>query len=136
MLLSVILILTSCNQSSPGSYDTSSSSSYQDTKLTLEEKEKQDPLSFLSTDGTYRENLVGQWVLEGTVTNHATIAKYKDVVLTVKFYSKTKTLLGSEKHSIYEYFSAGRTKSFKIKTFGYRGTKSIGWDISRASNAN
>lgn len=102
----------------------------------MEEKEKRNPTSFLSTDGTYRKNLMGEWVLEGTISNSATIATYKDVVLEIKFYSKTKTLLGTEKEAIYEYFPAGQRKSFKIKTYGYKGTKSIGWDIIRASAAN
>lgn len=126
--------LTNCNSGSSGSYDTEPS--YQETKMSLEEKEKRNPTSFLSSDGTYRKNLVGEWVLEGTISNSATIATYKDVVLEIRFYSKTKTLLGTEKEAIYEYFPAGRTKNFKIKTFGYKGTTSIGWDIVNASAGN
>ena len=129
--LSIVLIvltlgLTSCN----------SGSSYQETKMTLEDKEKQNPTAFLSTDGTYRINLLDEWVLEGTISNSATIATYKDVVLNVAFYSKTETHLGSERHTIYEYFSAGQTKNFKIKTFGYKGTNSIGWSIESASSSD
>ena len=128
------LALTSCNSSSSGSYDTGSS--YQETKMTLEDKEKQNPTSFLSTDGTYRKNLLGEWVLEGTISNSATIATYKDVVLEIYYYSQTETHLGTEKESIYEYFPAGKTKNFKIKTYGYKGTKTIGWDIVSASAAD
>ncbi|MCK4664130.1 MAG: hypothetical protein KAT68_14780 [Bacteroidales bacterium] len=131
MTFSIVLIvltlgLTSCN----------SGSSYQETKMTLEDKEKQNPTAFLLTDGTYRINLLGEWVLEGTISNSATIATYKDVVLKVDFYSKTETHLGSERHAIYEYFSAGQTKNFKIKTFGYKGTNSISWSIESALSAD
>jgi hypothetical protein len=126
--------LTSCNSGPSGSYDTGSS--YQETKMTLEDKEKQNPTSFLSTDGTYRKNLMGEWVLEGTISNSATIATYKDVVLEIHFYSKTETHLGTEKKAIYEYFPAGQTKNFKIKTYGYQGTKTIGWNVVSASAAD
>ena len=114
--------LTSCNSGSSGSYD--SGSSYQETKMTLEDKEKQNPTSFLSTDGTYRKNLLGEWVLEGTISNSATIATYKDVVLEINFYSQTETHLGTEEEAIYEYFPAGKTKNFKIKTW-LNGAKKI-----------
>lgn len=134
VLTVLTLGLTNCNSGSSDNYDTGSS--YQETKMTLEEKEKQNPTSFLSTDGTYRKNLMGEWVLEGSISNSATIATYKDVVLEISFYSKTKTLLGTEKEAVYEYFPAGQSKSFKIKTYGYKGTSSIGWNILSASAAN
>jgi hypothetical protein len=134
VLTALTLGLTNCNSGSSGNYDTGSS--YQETKMTLEEKEKQNPTSFLSTDGTYRKNLMSEWVLEGTISNSATIATYKDVVLEISFYSKTKTLLGTEKEAIYEFFPAGQRKTFKIKTFGYKGTNSIGWEIISAAAAN
>lgn len=130
----VTLGLTNCNSSSSDGYDTGSS--YEETKMTLEEKEKQSPISFLSTDGTYRVNLIGEWVLEGNISNSATIATYKDVILEISFYSKTNTLLGTEQEAVYEYFPAGQKKAFKIKTYGYKGTKSIGWNIIGASSAN
>lgn len=130
----VLAVLTFGLTSCESGYGTGSS--YQETKITLEEKENRNPTSFLSTDGTYRENLLGEWVLEGSISNTATIATYKDVVLEIHFFSKTKTHLGTEKEVLYEYFPAGQTKNFKIKTYGYKGTNSIGWDIVSASIAN
>lgn len=127
----LIVFVTSCNYSS--SKDYKDSPTYEVTKMSMEEQEKLNPVSFLSTDGTYRKNLLGKWVLEGTISNSATIATYKDVVLNVHFYSKTKTHLGTEKHVIYEFFLAGKAKSFKIKTMGYKGASTVGWDIKSAS---
>ena len=132
----LVVLLANCDSRSSDYRGRSSGSSYQATKITLEEKEKRSPTSFLSSEGTYKKNFFGEWVLEGTISNSATIAKYKDVVLNVHFYSKTKTLLGTQSHTIYEYFPAGRSKSFKIKTMGYKGTKSVGWDLVRASSSN
>ena len=129
----VILIngLISCDSGSSLNYDTSPS--YEQTKMSLEDTELQNPTSFLSSDGTYRKNLMGEWVLEGKISNSATIATYKDVVLTVRFYSKTKTLLGTERQPVYDYFPAGKSKRFKIKTYGYKGTNTIGWEVTDAT---
>ena len=111
-------------------------SSYQETKMSLEEQEKFNPLSFLNTKGTYRKNMIGEWVVDGTISNNATIATYKDVVIEITFYSKTNSLLGTEKKTIYEYFPAGKTIRFKLKTYGYQGTKEINWNIVNAIAAN
>lgn len=133
-LLSLSFLLSNCNSGSSNSYD--SAVTYQEAKMSLEDQEKQSPTQFLTTDGTYRSNLIGEWVLEGTVTNTATVAKYKDVVLIVEFLSKTGTLLGTENHAIYEFFPAGKTKRFKIKTAGYQGTSKVNWSIESATAAD
>lgn len=134
IIIGAVIGLNCCGSNSTNDFNTETGSSYQETKMTLEEQERANPMAFLSTDGTYKKNLLGEWVLNGTVSNSATVATYKDVVLEVHFYSKTKSLIGTEKHSLYEYFVAGKTKSFKIKTFGYKGTSSIGWDIISAKS--
>lgn len=93
-------------------------------------------MNFLKSDGTYRENLVGKFVLEGNVTNSASAITYKDVTLQISFYSSTQTLLGTEEQTIYEYFPPGQSVSFKFKTFGFQDTKSIGWQVIKATPAN
>ena len=125
--------LKSCHSDSSSAGYSNSRHSYQSTKMSLEEQEKGNPLSFLSCDGTYRKNLLGEWVLEGTISSSASVAEYKDVVLEVHFYSKTNTDLGTEYHTVYEYFPPGKSKRFKIKTYGYKGAKKVGWNVSGAS---
>lgn len=111
-------------------------SSYEDAKLTLEQQENLYPLSFITTDGTYRKNLIGEWVMEGSVTSTAAVANYKDVVLTINYYSKTNTLIGSEHHTLYEYLTPGNSLKYKIKSYGYRGTSSVGIEIEDAIAAD
>ncbi|GAA0876563.1 hypothetical protein GCM10009118_29730 [Wandonia haliotis] len=135
-VVSLVLVSTfmSCGSESSSSMYSNEEVSYQETKVTLEDQEKTSPLRFLTDDGTYRKNLLGEWVLEGSILNSAKIATYKDVVLEVRYYSKTNTLLGTERHTIYEFFPAGSSKRYKIKTNGFKGTKKLGWDIISASN--
>ena len=105
---------------------------YEEARLTLEQQETLYPTTFLTVDGTYRKNLIGEWVMVGTVGSSATIATYKDVVLTISYYSKTQTLLGTETQTIYDYFTPGNQVKFKLKSFGYKGAKSIGLAVSNA----
>lgn len=116
-----------CHSStSPGNF---SPPSYQEQKLSIEEHEKQNPLHFLSSGGEYRKNMLGRFVLDGTIVNSATVATYKDVVIEISFYSKTETLLGTKQHSFYEYYPPGSTKTFQLKLDGFEGTAKLGWEV-------
>jgi len=101
--------------------------------MSLEETEKASPIEFLKARGTYRQNIIAQWVLEGTISNTASLAKYKDVVLKIVYYSKTQTKIGSEEKTLFEYFKPNTQQSFKIKTAGFEGTSSIGFEIISAN---
>jgi len=133
--------LLGCSNGSGDSSSTSSGSmdyieekqSYEEAKMSVEDHEAMDPVSFIETDGTYRSNLIGEWVMEGTVSSKATAATYKDIEINFKFYSKTKTLIGDETHVLYEFLKPGSSIPFKIKSNGYRGTSSIGWSVSGAN---
>ena len=122
-----LFLFTSCDSNS--SYEPT----HEDIKISLEETEKSSPTEFLKANVTYRQNLVDQWVLEGTVSNTASLAKYKDVVLRIVYYSKTQTEIGSEEKTLFEYFKPNNQQSFKIKTAGFEGTTSIGFEVISAS---
>lgn len=110
--------------------------SYQDVKETLEDKELNNPLSFLEESATYRKNLLGEFVIEGKIINLATIATFKDAVIEVTYYSRTNTYLGSEHFTIFEYFKPKSKTPFKIKSLGYRGANSVKWEIISAKAAS
>jgi hypothetical protein len=127
--VAAIALLMACNNDSDASAQYSTSQSYESQKMSLEEQEKTDPLEFLSAEGTYRQNLIDQWVLEGHIVNAASVATYKDAVLKITYYSATETELGSEEKTIYEYFQPGSKHSFKIKANGYEGTASVNFEV-------
>ncbi len=122
------VLLTSCNNGG------SSSSSYQDKKMSLEDQEKQNPTEFLSASGTYHPTLFGNKMkINGTVTNKATIATYKDVTVKVRYISKTDSDIGSGEYTIYDFFPPNQTKEFEIKIEVPNGTEKLGWDVVSAS---
>lgn len=128
-----LLTITSCGHSGGSSSDTSSSGSYQEKVMSVEEIERSQPTTFLTADGTYNENFWGDKLkVHGKITNSATVASYKDAVVRVTYYSKTKTELGSKEYTIYEVFSPHSTKTFELKIDNYKDVNSIGWDVISA----
>jgi len=102
---------------------------YKITKQQLLKKEQKDPAAFLSISGHNKKNIVGQTVVKGTLINKASVAVFKDVDIKLSFYSKTKTVLETDKETIYEILEPGESKSFKTKYFAPKGTDSVGLQV-------
>lgn len=67
----------------------SSSSTYQESIMTIQEIEAASPLNYLQADGTYRENFIGDKIkIDGSIANTATVTTYKDVSVRVNFIVK------------------------------------------------
>lgn len=99
----------------------------------LSTKEGRNPKNYLSVDYdlTYKV-LSGQDKITGTIYNTATMATFKDVVITVSYSTETSTNLGKENYVIYDYVYPGSTVPFTIKTYSPQGTKKIGVTIKSA----
>jgi hypothetical protein len=124
------------NQNSNGGSSTyeTPAETYQEKVMTVEEIEKSQPTNFLTADGNYNENFWGTKLkVHGTITNKATVATYKDAVVKVTYYSKTKTELGSQEYTIYETFPPTSARNFELKIENYKDVNSIGWDVVNAS---
>lgn len=105
---------------------------YEQTKETLGETEKKNPNRFLTVEGHDRKNLIGQRVINGIVSNKATVASYKDVDIELSFFSKTGALLEKDHEVVYETIAPGGTASFKTKYFAPKGTDSVAMKIVTA----
>jgi major membrane immunogen (membrane-anchored lipoprotein) len=132
--ISVSLILFSCSESD-SKKAANEKESYEATKESLQDKEAKNPASFLSVSGHDRNNLLGQTVVKGTITNKATVASYKDVDVKLDFYSKTGTLLETDKETVYEIIPPGQSKDFKTKYFAPKGTDSVALTVTAAKIA-
>lgn len=134
-LLSIITIFFfSCNESD-SKKAANEKDSYEKTKESLQKKEIQSPENFLMVAGHDRHNLLGQMVVKGTIINKATVAVYKDVDVKLEFYSKTGTLLETDKETVYEIIAPGQSKNFKTKYFAPKGTDSVALAITGAKVA-
>ncbi|MDB5199736.1 MAG: hypothetical protein JWO92_1699 [Chitinophagaceae bacterium] len=131
--LLVSIILFSCSESDNKKAE-KEKDSYQATKENLQDKETKNPQNFLVVSGHDRHNLLGQTVVKGTITNKATVASYKDVDVKLDFYSKTGTLLETDKETVYEIIGPGQSKNFKTKYFAPKGTDSVALAVTAAKN--
>ncbi len=131
ILISVCFVMYACSNNDTSSTD-SEKDSYEKTKESLLEKEQKSPQKFLIISGNDKHNLVGQTVVKATITNKASIASYKDVDIQLDFYSKTGTLLETDKETVYEIIGPGESKSFKTKYFAPKGTDSVSLKILSA----
>ena len=105
---------------------------YENSKITIEEVEKKNPERFLSVSGKDKHNLIGQTVVKGTISNKATVVAYKDVVVSISFFSKTGALLEEDEEVIYETVKPGTSINFKSKYFAPKGTDNITMKIKNA----
>lgn len=107
---------------------------YQEKVMTVEEIERSQPTNFLTADGNYNENFWGDKLkVHGVITNAATVATYKDAVVRVTYYSKTKTELGNKDYTIYETFPPHSTTKFELKIENYKDVNTIGLDVIQAT---
>ena len=120
LVIATLLIFYSCGnqQKSP-----------EQLKIELATLEKSQPQIYLSVgESTMKQNEVKKaglftdakydgWLVEGVINSSATIAKFKDIVLTIQLYSQTETLLDEKDYIIYEFFEPNSSKPFSIKIY-------------------
>jgi len=96
----------------------------------LLKKEQSSPTTYLRGSGTLQENITQQpdlfhhtekdgYIIRGYVRNNATLARYKDVVILINYYTKTRTLLGSKEFFIPDYFNPRSTTNFGRQVRGF-----------------
>lgn len=89
---------------------------YKEKEMTIEEIEHSTPTNFLIAEANYNKNFFGNKLkIRGIITNNATIATYKDVVIRVTYFSKTETELGSVDQILYEKFPPNSKTNFELK---------------------
>jgi hypothetical protein len=123
LLFSVLLL--ACNSENA----VKEKESYDSTKMQLLKKEEKNPITFIVVKGNSKKNIVGQTVVKGTLANKASIATFKDVIIKLDFYSKTRALLETDKEIIFQILNPGESQGFKTKYFAPKGTDSVGLQV-------
>ncbi|MDE3235659.1 MAG: hypothetical protein KGO81_06875 [Bacteroidota bacterium] len=105
--------------------------SYQEQKISLAEKEKQSPKTFLRLSGDDHKNLWGKTVYKGIIKNTATISSYKEIRVKLLYFKQGKEVANHE-----EFFdkpiAPNDEFSFKAKYKTPSGTDSVAAYIMRA----
>ena len=128
-----VAVITKINSSSSGSTYTDPQT-YQEKVMTVEEIERSQPTNFLTADGNYNTNFWGDKIkVHGVIKSTATAASYKDAVVRVTYYSKTKTELGTKEYTIYDNFPPHSEVKFELKIDNYKDVNTIGWEVIQAT---
>jgi hypothetical protein len=114
-LLPLSLLMFSC-QADPEETNALEDGSYDANKESMKDAEQTDPMSFLTVDATCDKNMMGNWVLEGTISSSASVVTYHDFEFKLDFYDKDQTAVGSESLFLEESLLPGSTLDFKLKT--------------------
>ena len=131
--LFILILFASCNNNngySGGGYLSSNSNtqkSPEELKRELKMQEHSAPLTYLSVTGTtmtpnkirdaglFHGAEYDGYMVEGTVRSTATLARFKDAVITLQFLSQTQTVVDSKDYVIYEFFEPNSSKHFSFK---------------------
>lgn len=129
-IIATLFIIFSCHSASSANDYTEVSGTVtektaEEIKAELAQKERQSPLEYLKATGKFRENLIGEIVLEGRIDNTATIAGFKDIVIEANFLAASGTVLGTKEFTRYELLGPGFGVTFKFKAFAPDQTKSV-----------
>jgi hypothetical protein len=118
-LFSLCLLVYSCDDSSAGSSIFSSTpreKTADEIRAELKQKEQQEFYKYIAAKSSMRKNLIGETVLEGTISNLAALSSFKDIVFEITFISKTGTEIDIQNHIVHELIGPQKLIRFKIKT--------------------
>ena len=140
--LVAVLFITSCQSSSSNKDNYTAGSAIvtepikektiEEIKEELAQKERQNPGEYLKTTGRFKENLIGETVLEGRIDNTATMANFKDIVIEATFLAASGTVLGTKEFTRYELVGHGYGVTFKYKTIAPDQTNSVALRVIKA----
>ena len=127
-ILSLPLMLLACNSAN----NQRPPAKYEEKKASLEEMERDSPLKFLKITGSHHGNLLNQKVVEGEITNKATLVSYRNIQVQVSFHDKDGAVIDKEKEILDDVIKPGATNDFKIKNSHIKGANSVTLDITGA----
>lgn len=98
---------------------------YEEAKVSIQEKESKNPEQFLSVTSFDRKNWIGKKVITGVVHNRATVCTYRDVDLKLIFLNKEGEVLKEGNETIKDFLSPGQSKNFKFRYSAPKATDDI-----------
>lgn len=147
IVLAGSILMTSCNNSrnqtsaeaavpnnfeNPTSAEVSVPKTPEELKMELNQQELSDPTHYLIAKATMSENRIKTreaglfreaeystdgYNIEGTIKNSASVARFKDVILTVQFLSKTGTVIEEAEYPFYEFYEPNSTTPFSLHVY-------------------
>lgn len=125
----VSLLILSCNQAANKERP---SAQYENKKASLADMERENPMKFLKVNGDSHVNLINKEVVEGTISNQATLAAFKDIEVQVIFKDKGGSVIEKDTRVVNDVVRPNTTVDFKLKMKKPKGVASVTLDITGA----
>jgi len=129
LVITLLALVTSCKNGNQ-KFD---EKSYAQSKESLADKEKKNPIAFLEVLGNDRRNWLGQTVVKGVIHNKASIAAYRDIRIKMLFYNKEGKLVANHEDVYQETLLPNNSMKFKARYGTPRGTDSVALSVMSAA---
>lgn len=107
--------------------------SYKEKVMSLEDIELATPTDFLKISSEYQENFWGdKIIINGIITSLAKVSTFKDVVVRVKYLSKTNTIMFSKDYRIYELINPQSSVEFELRVENHDDVNNVELEIVSA----
>ena len=107
----------------------------EELKQELKSDEQNHPGNYLSVHYSYKYKVYSnRFQIDGTLTNSATVATFKDVILSVSYYTQTNTFLKTEDYVVYKYVYPNGNTSFSLNVEVPSGGKKVNIKVKTASH--
>lgn len=146
LIVSVFVLFTNCN--SNGAPSILEPKTPEALRMELLQHERSNPLQYLSVEAKMKDSMIQTRaegffhkaeyakdgnLIKGVIRNSASVAKFKDVVLTVSYYSATDTEVKMEDFVFYEFYEPNTTKAFSLHVHPPDVMKSFGVHVKGAT---
>ena len=141
LITTMIMFFNSCNSDN----SLNRPKTAEELKLELKIQEQSSPTKYLTiNNATMKHNLIREsglfhdaeydgWLVQGTINNSASVAKFKDIVVGIKLISKTLTVIEEKDYVIYEFYEPNSSKEFSIKIYPPKPTDTFSVIVKRAT---
>ncbi|MFZ4546131.1 MAG: hypothetical protein ACOYN4_01780 [Bacteroidales bacterium] len=145
LLTFVVILFTFFTQACSSFLGSDRPKSPEELRMDLKLQEQFDPTLYLTvSESTMKHNLTRKaglfrdaeydgWIIEGDIKNTASVAKFKDVVLTISLFSQTQTVIEEKDYVIYEFYSPNETKHFSFKIYPPEATNKFNVSVKSAT---
>lgn len=158
-----LFLMTSCNNSgnqvsaeaaipnnseNPASAEVFVPKTPEELKMELNQQELSNPTHYLIANAKMSENTVKTreaglfreaeystdgYNIEGSIKNSASVARFKDVMITVKFLSKTGTIIEETDYPFYEFYEPNSTTPFSLHVYPPDAMEKFSVSVKNAS---
>ncbi len=116
----------------------------EELKEELKLQEQINPTMYLTASASLGENITQKpnlfhhtktdgYILKGKIKNSSTVAKFKDVVVTISYLSETGSAIETKEYIMYKFFNPSSETDYEYKVYPPAGFKNFSVVVNSAT---